>query len=223
MRGKPLLKVPKMVMRRWGILRGKEDDLVRDLKRTTLPFEKLGERYGVSRQAIHGFCKTQAIKRPFKPRGHQTGKCRVCQKLIQISKKPHSEFISICTIVKKIKGSRARCHYHLRRLRDKGLVDEKFGRLLSKTVEKAYTIYFKERIPVRMIGRKVGLKNFSLVIRKYRQSGWNVPPSLYVYDGKERSRIRSEMQRRKKAVEGSIHQWNGLRNDREKRGNRLLH
>jgi biotin operon repressor len=187
-----------MIMRRWGILRIKEDDLVRDLERTTLSFKKLGKKYGVSRQAIHGFCKTQAIKRPLKPRGHQTGKCRVCQKLIQISKKPHSEFISFCTIVKKIKGSRARCHYHLRRLRDKGLVDEKFGRLLSKTVEKAYTIYFKERIPIRMIGRKVGLKNFPSVIRRHRELGWNVPLSLYLYDGKERSRIQNEIHRRKK-------------------------
>ena len=171
--------------------------MVRDLKKTTFSFETLGKKYGVSRQAVHAFSKSQRIKRSLKPREHQTGKCRVCQKLIQISKKLHSEFISICTIVKKIKGSRARCHYHLRRLRDKGLVDEKFGRLLSKTVEKAYTIYFKERIPIRMIGRKVGLKNFPSVIRRHRELGWNVPLSLYLYDGKERSRIQSEIQQRK--------------------------
>ena len=187
-----------MIIRRWGILRSKEDDLVRDLKKTTFSFETLGKKYGVSRQAVYGFSKSQGIKRPVKPKRHQIEECRLCQKLIRISKKPHSEFISVCTIVKKIKGSRARCHYHLRTLRDKGLVDEKFGRLQSKRVEKAYTIYFKKRLPIRMIGRKVGLKNFPSVIRKHRQSGWNVPPSLYVYDGKERSKIRSEIHRRKK-------------------------
>ena len=186
-----------MLIRRWGILHGKEDNLVRDLKKTTLSFEKLGKKYGVSRQAIHGFCKTQGIKRLLKPRGHQTGKCRLCQKLIQISKKPHSEFISIHTIVKKMKGLRAKCLYHLRTLRDKGLVDEKFGRLQSKRVEKAYTIYFKKRLPIRVIGWKVGLKNFPSVIRRHRELGWNVPPSLYVYDGRERSRIQSEIHRRK--------------------------
>ena len=198
MRGKPLLKVPKMIMRRWGILRGKEDDLVRDLKETTLSFKKLGKKYGVSRQAVYAFFKSQGIKRPVKPRGHQIEECHLCQELIQISKKPHSEFISIHTILKKMKGSRPRCLYHLRKLRDKGLVDEKFGRLQSKRVEKAYAIYFRERIPIRMIGRKVGLKNFPSIIIKHRQSGWNIPPSLYVYDGKERSRIQSEIQRRKK-------------------------
>ena len=36
-----------MIMRRWGILRGKEDDLVRDLKETALSFKKLGKKYGV--------------------------------------------------------------------------------------------------------------------------------------------------------------------------------
>jgi len=194
---KPLLKVPKMIMRRWGILQGKEDNLVKDLKETPLSFKKLGERYGVSRQAVHAFFKRQGIKRPVKPRGHQTGECRFCQKLIQINKKPHSEFISIHTIVKKIGGSRVKYRYHLQTLRDKGLVDEKFGRLHSKRAEEAYAIYFKKRLPIRTIGRKVGLKNFQSVIRKHRELGWNVPPSLYVYGGGERGRIQSKIQRRK--------------------------
>ena len=187
-----------MIIRRWGILRGKEDDLVRDLKETTFSFKKLGERYGVSREAVRAFSKRQGIKRPVKPRGHQIEECRLCQELIQISRKPHSEFISIHTIRKKTGvESGAKYLYHLRRLRDKGLVDEKFGRLQSKRVEKAYTIYFKKRLPIRMIGWKVGLKNFQSIIRKHRKLGWNVPPSLYVYDGKERSRIQKEIQRRK--------------------------
>jgi biotin operon repressor len=186
-----------MIMRRWGILQGKEDNLVKDLKETTLSFKKLGKRYGVSRQAVHAFYKRQGIKRPAKPKGHQTGECRLCQKLIQISKKPHSEFISIHTIVKKMGESRTGYRYHLRMLRDKGLVDEKFGRLQSKRVEKAYAIYFKKRLPIRTIGRKVGIKNFQSTIRQHRELGWNVPSSLYVYDGRERSRIKSKIQRRK--------------------------
>ena len=185
-------------MKRWGILRGKEDDLVRDLKKTTFSFNKLGKKYGVSRQAVYAFSKSQGIKRPVKPRGHQIEECRLCQELIQISKKPHSEFISIHTIRKKTGvEARGKYLYHLRSLRGKGLVDEKFGRLRSKRAEKAYMIYFKKRLPIRMIGWKVGLKNFQSIIGKHRQSGWNVPPSLYVYDGKERSRIRSEIQGRK--------------------------
>jgi hypothetical protein len=191
-----LLKVPKIIMRRWGILQGKKDNLLKDLKETTLSFKKLGERYGVSRQAVHAFSKRQGIKRPVKPKGHQTGECRLCQKLIQISKKPHSEFISIHTIVKEI-GSRVKYLYHVRILRDRGLVSQKFGRLRSKRAEKAYSIYFTKRLPIRMIGRKVGLKNFHSVIRNHRELGYDVPPSLYIYDGRERSRIRGEIQRRK--------------------------
>ena len=184
-------------MRRWGKLRGKEDNLVKDLKGTTLSSKKLGKKYGVSGQAVYGFCKRQGIKRPLKPKGHQSEECLLCQKLIQISKKPHSEFISIHTIVKEIGESRGKYLYHLRTLRDKGLVDQKFGRLRSKRAEKAYMIYFKKRLPIRMIGWKVGLKNFQSIIGKHRKLGWNVPPSLYVYDDKERSRIRSEIQGRK--------------------------
>jgi len=184
-------------MARRGILRGKGDDLIRDLKETTLSFKKLGKKYGVSRQAVHDFFRRQGIERPVKSRGHQIEECRLCQELIQISKKPHSEFISIHTIVKEIGGSRVKPIYHLRTLRDKGLVDEKFGRLLSKRAEKAYAIYFKKRLPIGMIGRKVGLKNFPSIIAKHRKLGYEVPPSLYVYDSKERSRIQSEIQRRK--------------------------
>ena len=185
-------------MKRWGILRGKKDDLVRDLKKTTFSFKKLGKKYGVSWQAVYGFCKRQGIKRPLKSKGHQIKECRLCQMLIQISRKPHSEFISIHTIRKKTVEARGKYLYHLRSLRGKGLVDEKFGRLRSKRAEKAYMIYFKKRLPIRMIGWKVGLKNFQSIIGQHRQSGWNVPPSLYVYDGKERSRIRGEIQGRKK-------------------------
>ena len=96
----------KLLTRSSAILRGKEDNLVKDLKETTLSLEKLGEKYGVSRQAIHAFSKKQEIKR--KPKGHQAGECHLCQKLIRISKKPHSEFISVHTIVKKNRGIKGR-------------------------------------------------------------------------------------------------------------------
>ena len=172
--------------------------MLRDLKRTTLPFEKLGKRYGVSRQAVCAFSKRQGIKRPLKPRGHQTEGCCFCQKLIQISKKPHSEFISSHTIKKETGGSRAKYFYHFRTLRNRGLVSQKFGRLHSKRAEKAYAIYFTKRLRIHTIGRKVGLKNFHSIIRQHRGLGWNVPPSLYVYDGKERSRILSEIRRKRR-------------------------
>ena len=184
-------------MRGWGILQGKEDDLLRDLKRTNLPFEKLGERYGVSRQAIHLFCKKRGIKRSLKPRGHQTEGCRFCQQLIQISKKPHSEFISCHTIRKEMGGSRGKYFYHLRTLRNRGLVSQRFGRLRSKRIEKAYAIYFTKRLPIRTIGRKVGYKSFYSIIQRHRGLGYDVPPSLYVYDGRERSRIKSKILRKK--------------------------
>ena len=192
-------------MRRWGILQDKKDNLVRDLQETTLSFKKLGKRYGVSRQAVHDFFKRHGIKRPVKPKGHQPEECRLCRRLIQISKKPHSEFISIHTIEKETGGSRGKCLYHLRTLRDKGLVDGRFGRLLSKRAEKAYAIYFKKRLPISTIGRKAGLNNFRSVIKAHRELGWNVPPSLYVYDGQERSRIQREIQRRNSGRRG----WNG--------------
>jgi biotin operon repressor len=185
-------------MKRWGILRGKENNLIRDLKETTLSCKRLGERYGVSRQAVYAFSKRQGIERPLKPKGHQTKGCRLCQKLIQISKERHSEFISIHTIAKEMGGTWAEYLPHLRTLKSKGLVNPKFGRLRSKKVEKAYAIYFTKKLPIRTIGWKVGLNNFSSVIKKHRELGWNVPPSLYVYDRKEKSRIQSGIQREKR-------------------------
>ena len=184
-------------MARGRILQDKEDDLLKDLKESTFSYKKLGKRYGVSRQAVHAFYKRHLIKRPKRPEGHQILECRLCQKLIQINKKPHSEFISIQTIVKQTGEPITKYFHHLRILRDRGLVDEKFGRLRSKRAEKAYQIYFTERLPICTIGWKVGIKNFHSVIGKHRKLGWNVPPSLYVYGVRERSRIQSEIQRRK--------------------------
>jgi len=193
-------------MRIWGTLQGKEDKLVKDLKETTLSFGKLGERYGVSRQAIHAFYKGQGITRPAKPGEHQTKGCRLCQKLIQISNKPHSEFISIPTIVKETGRLGAECRNHLRKLREKGLVNERFGRLGSKKAEKAYAIYFTKRLSIRAIGRKAGLKNFPSVIRKHRESGWNVPSPLYVHGGWGRGRFKREIQRENRVeADGTIY------------------
>jgi len=182
-------------MKRWGILRGKEADLVKDLKETTLSFEKLGKKYGVSRQAIYFFSKRQGIKRPKRSIGHQTEECRLCQKLIQISKKPHSEFISIHTILEKMGTSKAKYFHHLRILRGKGLVSQRFGKFRSKRLEEAYAVYFKERLPIHTIGRMVGLTNFHSIIRQHRELGYDVPPSLYVSDGRKRGRVRSNIQR----------------------------
>lgn len=185
-------------MARRGILRGKEDDLVKSLRETNFSFKKLGEKYGVSGQAVYAFFKKQRIKRPVRPKGHQIGECCFCQKLIQISKKPHSEFISSHTIRKETGlKPRGKYLYHIRRLRDEGLVNEKFGRLHSKRAEKAYAIYFTKRLPIRTIGAKAGYKNFQSIIQKHKALGWNVPSSLYVYDGWERSKIQSKIQRRK--------------------------
>jgi len=47
------------------------------------------------------------------------------------------------------------------------------------------------------IRRKAGLKNFAAIIRQHRQSGWDVPPPLFVYKGKERSRIVREAHQRR--------------------------
>jgi len=187
-----------MLMKRWGILRRKKDNLVRDLKETTLSFEKLGKKYGVSRQGIYSFSKRQGIKRPKRPREHQIEECRLCQKLIQISKRPHSEFISTHTIKEKTGASRAEYFNHLRILRDRGLISQRFGKFRSKRLEEAYAIYFKKRLRIHTIGRKADLKNFHAIIRQHRRLGYDVPPSLYISDGGKRSRVRNEIQRRKK-------------------------
>lgn len=181
-----------MLRGRYEILRGKGKKLLKDLRETTLTYEKLGKKYGASKQAIHAFCKRQGIKR--KPRGHETKGCPLCQKLIQISKKRHSEFISIHTIVKETGEGYPKYRYHLRRLRDKGLVSQRFGRLRSKRAEKAYAIYFKKRLPICRIGWKVGLKNFSEAIIRHRALGWDVPPSPLRWAGR---RIQNKIQRRK--------------------------
>jgi len=176
-------------MKKWGILRSKEGKLIKDLKETTLSLRKLGKKYGASKQAIHAFSKKKGIKRkPKEHKEHQFKRCGLCQKLLNIAKKPHSEYISIHTILEETGEEWEKYRYHLQRLIKKGLVNQRFGRVRSKRVEKAYAIYFTKPLPIRTIGRKVGFKNFSAIISRYRQLGWNIPPSLY---GKRRKIINS--------------------------------
>ena len=177
-----------------------EDQLIKDLKESTLSFGELGKKYGVTRQAIFQFAKMRGIKRPKKPKKVHTETCSICQSLIKISKKPHSDFISSQTIKDQLRLQKASWHYHLRILRKHGLISQKFGRLKSRKAEKAYQIYFKKRLPVRTIGRQVGLKNFYAIIKEHRSLGWDVPDPLFTYDSNDRKKTIARMNRKKKEL-----------------------
>ena len=178
-------------MGRSGVIQRNKEGIIGDLKETTLSLKILGEKYGVTKQALSLFAKKEGIKRPAKLYGHQVDSCHICQWLLQISKAPRSEFLTARTIREKLGASVSYLQYlrHLKILKQKGLVHQKFGCLASKKLEKAYAMYFTEKLPVYRIGKKAGLKNFGAIIKRHRKSGWNVPPPLFVYKGKERSRI----------------------------------
>jgi len=111
-------------------LRRVEVQLIKDLEETTISFQRLGEKYGVTRQAIFDFCTRKGIKRP--KRDH-TEACSVCQALLKIAKQPHSEFISSSTIKEQLRLGEGELSYHVRLLRKKGLISQKFGRLWSQS------------------------------------------------------------------------------------------
>jgi hypothetical protein len=178
-----------------GQLRRVEDQLIKDLEETTIPFRRLGEKYGVSKQAIFGFCNRRGIKRP--KRGHP-GKCSICQGLIRIAKKPHSDFISSQTIKKELGLGQREFRYHISILRKKGFISQKFGRLHSRRAERAYEIYFKKRLPIRTIGRQVGLKNFHSIIKTHKVLGWDVPVPLFKYDSAYRRKTLKMIKRKRR-------------------------
>ncbi len=177
-----------------GQLKGVEDQLIKGLRETTLPYRKLGEKYGVSRQAIFAFMHRKGIKRP---KREHIENCSICQRLIRIGKKPHSDFISSRTIKEKLRIGTQEWVYHVRILREKGLIPQKFGRLQSQKLERAYQIYFKRRLPVNVIGKQVGHKNFRSALQRHKASGWDVPDPLFAYDGNARRKTSLKVRKRK--------------------------
>ena len=73
---------------------------------------------------------------------------------------------------------------------------------LNESREGLYNLYFENRPSIHTIGWKVGLKTFHSIIQEHRELGYDVPPSLYVYDGQKRGRIRTEIHRRKRDRRG---------------------
>ena len=175
-------------------LRGVEKELTSDMLKTAIPFSQLAKKYGVTRQALCDFCHKKGIKRP---KREHTENCSICQSIIRISKRTRSDFISSQTMKEQLKIGSKEWGYHIRILRKNGLVSQRFGRLHSKKVELAYQIYFKKRLPVSIIGRQAGLRNFHVTIRDHKASGWDVPDPLFTYDETAR-RIRSRMIKRRK-------------------------
>ena len=90
-----------------GQLREVEDRLIKDLEETTIPLLRLGKKYGVSRQAVSQFMHQRMIKRP---KREHTRNCSICKKLLRITKKPHSDFISSQTIKEKLGVGTAALH-----------------------------------------------------------------------------------------------------------------
>jgi len=178
-----------------GQLRGVEHELLKDLRETTGSVSQLAKKYGVSRQSIYGFIGRRGVKRP--ARKH-TRQCSICQGLIRIASKRHSDFISSHTMKTQLGLERKEFSYHVGVLRRRGLVSQKFGRLRSQKVERAYQIYFTKRLPIGTIGRLVGLKGLSSRIRKHKDSGWDVPAPLFTYDSNERSKSHLKGARRKR-------------------------
>ena len=177
-------------MRTKGTLKGVEGQLIKDLTETAIPSTQLAKRYRVSKQAISAFIRRKGITRPTKPkRGkpeHTEKKCVTCQGLVRIAKNPRSDFICRKTLEEKLGCQTRELSSHLSLLKKKGLVSQKFGKLVSKKAEAAYRLYFKKRLPVEVIGRQAGLRNFRSIIQKHKASGWNVPPPLFTYDENER-------------------------------------
>ena len=182
-------------MATWAQLRRVEDQLIKDLEEATISLSMLWKKYGVSKQAIFDFCKRRGIKRP---KREHTEKCSICQGLMRIAKKPHSDFISSHTIKKQLGLGGEKFRYHIGILREKGLISKKFGRLHSRRAERAYQIYFKKRLPIRTIGRQVGLKNFYSLIRRHRALGWDIPDPLFTYDENDRRKTNLKIIKKKR-------------------------
>lgn len=158
-------------------LKGVEDKLIKDAKETTLSLSQLAEKYGVSKQGISRFIHRKGIKRPKLPEKEHVETCSICQSLLRIANKRHSDFISSRTIKKQLGLRSGEWIYHIRILRKKGLISQRFGRLHSRKVELAYQIYFEKGLPIERIGKQVGLRNLHSVIRTHRALGWDVPDS----------------------------------------------
>ncbi len=155
-----------------GHLKRVEKQLIKDLQETILPLKDLGEKYGVTRQAISLFALRRRINRP--NRGHIEN-CSICQRLLRIAEKPRSDFLCAQTIGKQLELGSVAIGYHIRPLRKKHLISRNFGRLRSRNVELAYAIYFREGGPLTTIGRRVGIRNFYSIVNGHKKSGWNVP------------------------------------------------
>jgi len=173
-----------------------EQTFIRDVVGTQTTIVQLAKKYGVSRQSIYVFIQQKGIKRL---KREHIEKCSICQDLIRIAKKPHSDFLSSQTIREQLGLGRVGIAHHIRILRSKGLVSQKFGRLRSRRAERAYQIYFKKRLPVRMIGKHVGLRNFWSIIKRHRDLGWDVPAPLFTYNSRDRRKSAAKRVKRKGA------------------------
>jgi len=135
-------------MGRVGKLRKVEKRLRKDLEKTSNSLSALGKKYGVSKQALSNFVRLKGIKRP--KREHPEG-CSICQAVVRIANKPHSDLIPSHSLIKQLGIVRATFLKHTRILRKKGVISKKFGALQSmqsvpdKTLKEIFPRRLKRR------------------------------------------------------------------------------
>jgi hypothetical protein len=178
-----------------GKLKAKHSAVILDLRNSGLNFNRLAEKYGVTRQAIHffyGVHKEEVGERYFPPRtptvlGHPVDRCKYCKKIIILSRQKWSYLIwSFGMIAREVALSNTRLSYHLSRLRFADMIHNNFGRLLSDRAAQAYRIYLTKAIPVYKISEMAGLKNFGSYIENHRDRGFMIPDPLFKWDTKAR-------------------------------------
>jgi len=182
-----------------GILTRQKDKVLRYLENTTLTFEEIGKVFGTSRQAVKQFFQRHPVLRPPRPPvvkilDHRVDKCDLCTKIIQISKKLRSEFLTKNRVANLVgldrsnPDDRERFSRHLHVLKKGALVDKKFASIQKEKYVKAFLLYLTRSIPMSKIGKTLGIKNFQSIRDRYREKGFNLPPSKFHYSGEARKR-----------------------------------
>jgi DNA-binding transcriptional ArsR family regulator len=180
-----------------GALKRHKRKVIRYLSQTTLSFEEIGRIFGVSRQAVNQFTERYRIKRPPTPyvlrvAGHKVGTCDLCGKIIEVSRKVRSEFLTRKRVMRlvglkpNIGGDRVRFGDHLRKLKKGGLVEKRFATIQKEKYSKAFRFYLETPISMSRIGRMTGIANFQSIRDRYRRKGFDLPPSKFVFEGENR-------------------------------------
>jgi len=173
----PQLKVAEEYIRLERRLSERDQKIVEMYNSPEAPtLEQIGRAFGLTRQRVHQILKkakalgVKLVERKTPPEGHWIERCQLCKRILQLQEE--EPLLTRRQIAARLSAPIWVVHWHLNRLKARGLVERHFGYFRSERLVQAIKLYNSNpEVSAWKLGRMLGYKNLPGIFCELEKRG----------------------------------------------------